>query len=205
MQTIRKASPSTSLSQQLLVLGTDYWRRIEDFPYSGYVNCVGTFVSGTINWFAFGDLDEYAIVSLDLKKETYQNITPPDLEKDLWTLGVVRDCLCTFARSKMLLDVWIMKEYGNKESWIKLYNVPYMEDREFSACMLAIEKAIDLQVTALWIETYSILVVKAFHKSEGVPWRMHSRWHNCMKLWGHLRGKVSHVLRESNMVADALC
>lgn len=39
--------------------------------------------------------------------------------------------------------------------------------------MLAIEKAIDLQVTALWIETYSILVVKAFHKSEGVPWRMH--------------------------------
>jgi hypothetical protein len=26
----------------------------------------------------------------------------------------------------MFLDVWIMKEYGNKESWTKLYWVPLM-------------------------------------------------------------------------------
>ncbi|RHN66085.1 putative F-box associated interaction domain-containing protein [Medicago truncatula] len=183
MQTIRKASPSTSLSQQLLVLGTDYWRRIEDFPYSGYVNCVGTFVSGTINWFAFGDLDEYAIVSLDLKKETYQNITPPDLEKDLWTLGVVRDCLCTFARSKMLLDVWIMKEYGNKESWIKLYNVPYMEDRGLCAYTKALYISDDEKLLMDFYEVGSNILKLVVYDSKNDTLKIHeiqniNRWMN---------------------------
>jgi len=46
------------------------------------------------------------------------------------TLGVLRDCFCISANSTFVfLDVWIMKEYGNKESWTNLYRVPHMEDR----------------------------------------------------------------------------
>ena len=46
------------------------------------------------------------------------------------TLGVLRDCFCISANSTFVfLDVWIMKEYGNKESWTNLHRVPYMEDR----------------------------------------------------------------------------
>jgi len=29
----------------------------------------------------------------------------------------------------MFLDVWIMKEYGNQESWTKLYHVPDIQDQ----------------------------------------------------------------------------
>jgi hypothetical protein len=40
-------------------------------------------------------------------------------------LGVLRDCLCLISGH----DVWIMKEYGNKESWTKLFTVStYMRD-----------------------------------------------------------------------------
>ncbi|RHN69125.1 putative F-box domain-containing protein [Medicago truncatula] len=59
---------------------------------------------------------------------THHNLMPDDSVKNLKTLGVVRDYLCIFANSEMCLDIWIMKEYGNKESWTKLYSVPYVEN-----------------------------------------------------------------------------
>jgi hypothetical protein len=64
-----------------------------------------------------------------LAKESYQKISPPNLGGvdvcDLSALGVLRDCLCVTTYGN---DVWIMKEYGNKESWTKLFNIPYMRD-----------------------------------------------------------------------------
>ncbi|GAU19577.1 hypothetical protein TSUD_303900 [Trifolium subterraneum] len=123
-------------------LGTNYWRSIQDFPYSRLsMYDPGVFVGGAVNWLASEEVsnssDCHDIVSLDLEKESYQKISPPDLEKDgFWDLAMVRDCLCIFARSdffdqnigcyKFCLDVWIMKEYGIKESWTKLYHFPYL-------------------------------------------------------------------------------
>jgi F-box interacting protein len=108
-------------------LGTNYWRSIQDFPCSS--RCMyqpGVFVGGTVNWLAYEVSNTSCcrfIVSLDLEKESYQKIHQPDLDKDHWTLGMFRDCLCIFASSDMFLDIWIMKEYGIKESWTKLYNI----------------------------------------------------------------------------------
>ncbi|MCH87083.1 F-box protein [Trifolium medium] len=87
-------------------LGTDDWRGIQDFPYS----C--SRVPGIFS---------------------YQKLPQPDLDNDSWTLGVLMECLCIFGRSSKFLDVWIMKEYGNKESWTKLYHVRHMEDRHLRA------------------------------------------------------------------------
>jgi F-box interacting protein len=68
----------------------------------------------------------YFILSLDLENESYQKLYPPDFEDGsyYWTLGVLSDYLCVFATSDMFLNVWIMKEYGNQESWTKLCSVP---------------------------------------------------------------------------------
>ncbi|XP_024630767.1 F-box/kelch-repeat protein At3g23880 [Medicago truncatula] len=67
-----------------------------------------------------------AIVSLHLGKESYQEISQPDygMPSNL-TLGIMKDCLCVFSCSDSLIDVWLMKEYGNKESWIKLIHLPF--------------------------------------------------------------------------------
>ncbi|KEH33120.1 putative F-box domain, galactose oxidase/kelch, beta-propeller, F-box associated interaction [Medicago truncatula] len=111
-------------------LGTDYWTRIEDIPYSDNICGQGVFVNGTVNWLASDDSN---ILSLDLNKESYQHLLLPDSENDLWILHVVRDCLGLFGTGDMSLDVWIMKDYGNKESWTKLYSVPNMQDRGLEA------------------------------------------------------------------------
>jgi len=60
-----------------------------------------------------------------LGKESYQEISQPDYGKpNNLTLGIMKDCLCVFSRSDSLIEVWLMKEYGNKESWIKLIHLP---------------------------------------------------------------------------------
>jgi F-box interacting protein len=110
------------------VLGTDNWRKIQDFPYS-CPRQMGIFVSGTVNWLTTEvESSSHVIVSFDLKNESYQKLPQPNLDNKNWTLGVSRECLCIFVSSIMFLDVWVMKEYGNKESWTKLYHVPNMEN-----------------------------------------------------------------------------
>jgi len=75
---------------------------------------------------------------------------------------------------------------------------------EFCACMFAIEKASELQLKDIWIETDSLGVVKAYNNQEGVPWKMKTRWHKCMFFCKQICYVFSHVLREGNLVADAL-
>ncbi|XP_058781169.1 F-box/kelch-repeat protein At3g23880-like [Vicia villosa] len=99
-------------------LGTNFWKSIPDFPSDGLpVERKGRFVSGsgTINW-----LTTYFIVSFDLRKESYQKIfLPPVVNARRLFLGVMRDSLCIIANS----DIWIIKEYGNEESWTKLFTI----------------------------------------------------------------------------------
>jgi hypothetical protein len=111
-------------------LGTNYWRRIQDIPVFGWIQGSGIFASGTINWLVFDNIFLFTIVTLDLE-ESYQMLPQPDLEGNGWTnIGMLRDCLCIFYSSNdMFFYVWIMKEYGNRESWTKLYRLPPMKNR----------------------------------------------------------------------------
>ncbi|CAL5202490.1 unnamed protein product [Lathyrus oleraceus] len=45
---------------------------------------------------------------------------------------VLRDCLCIIPNH----DVWVMKEYGVKESWTKLFNVTHLLDPPFKSFVL---------------------------------------------------------------------
>jgi len=77
-------------------------------------------------------------------------------------------------------------------------------EAEFSSCMMAIEKAAALHIANLWIETDSLVVVKAFNHAVGIPWRMQARWQNCLQICTHLTCKCTHIRREGNLVADSL-
>ncbi|XP_058723822.1 F-box/kelch-repeat protein At3g23880-like [Vicia villosa] len=113
-------------------LGTNAWRKIQDFPSGVPFDDSGKFVGGTINWLASRDsFFSCVIVSLDLEKESYQDLLQPDYGEVVVltiSLGVLRECLCILSHSDTFSDVWLMKEYGNKDSWTKLFHVPYMGD-----------------------------------------------------------------------------
>ncbi|CAJ2658999.1 unnamed protein product [Trifolium pratense] len=111
-------------------LGTNFWKNIQEFPFDSTPEMdSGIFVSGTINWLTSKPWGEKScfVVSLDLGKESYQKVLLPDHREEDVTisyLSVLRDCLCMMYGH----DIWIMKEYGNKESWTKLFSVSYMQD-----------------------------------------------------------------------------
>jgi F-box interacting protein len=108
--------------------GTECWREIQEFP-SGIPEDSGIFISGNINWLAStADPMNMVIVSLDLGNECYQEVMQPDYgdgdkEEKLLTLGLLRDCLCLISDHFTFTCVWLMKEYGRKESWTKLFNL----------------------------------------------------------------------------------
>jgi len=122
-------SVSTENEVSVYTLGTDYWTRIENIPNNYCVHSTGTFVSGTVNWFATDDSSMHFILSLDLEKGSYQHLLLPNSNNDSSMLSLIRDCLCLSASSDMFMDVWIMKEYGDQESWTKLYVVPDIQDQ----------------------------------------------------------------------------
>jgi F-box interacting protein len=113
---------------------TNCWKNIQGFPF-GIIDLKqsGKFLNCTINWLAsigFEKRSPLFIVSFDLEKESYQKVLLPDYEGvnvcNFSSLAVLRDCLCvTYGNgcNRVMKDVWVMKEYGNKESWTKLFSL----------------------------------------------------------------------------------
>lgn len=146
-------------------LGTDYWRRIPDFPSYGLVSLPGIFVSGTVNWVAFDGSFWAFILSLDLKKESCQKLLRPNYQManndSNMTLGVWRDCLCILCRgdSDGSKTIWLMKEYGNQESWTKLFTIPHMGENGYWAYTKVIYISEDDQVLLEFIKSGKKLIV----------------------------------------------
>ncbi|CAK8574189.1 unnamed protein product [Lathyrus sativus] len=121
-------------------VGTDYWRTIQDFPNYGLAPAPGIFVSDSVYWLLW-DEDDVArfIVSLDLEKESYQNLSLPVKNVHITTsLGTLRGCLSLLSQRDKFYDVWIMKEYGNEKSWTKFLSVPHMKECEPSVYIRAL-------------------------------------------------------------------
>ncbi|XP_044500203.1 F-box/kelch-repeat protein At3g23880-like [Mangifera indica] len=99
-----------------------------------------TIVNGAPHWVTLsssrGGVNK--IIYFDLEEEKFKEfLSPPPSAGTFKTyLSIYEDCLCEtrLRREKgffeYMFEVWIMKEYGVKESWIKLLNLPF--DLRFS-------------------------------------------------------------------------
>lgn len=124
----------------IYTLGTGMWRSLGQVPFlvdpgkhDGLFVCDnlnwhgsdnGIFVSGNLHWLVYDkkDINHEKVCTLDLKKEVLQLTTcPPVGDKvNFRRLGKLREFLCvcdTTQRSE--LAIWVMKDYGLKDSWSK--------------------------------------------------------------------------------------
>ncbi|XP_026415918.1 F-box/kelch-repeat protein At3g06240-like [Papaver somniferum] len=131
-------------------LKSDSWRRIQvTVNYSfrcddgessrfliGYKGSYGVLFNGSIHWLGFlasfptqGKSAE-VIVCFDISSETMvhmplpENIVPPiDFQGEMYmNVGVWGHCICiACVWGSVRIDVWVMQEYGVKESWMKKY------------------------------------------------------------------------------------
>jgi ribonuclease HI len=75
---------------------------------------------------------------------------------------------------------------------------------ELVGAMYAIETAVQKGWFNLWLETDSMLVLKAFSSVKVVPWHLRNRWDNCLLLSSRMNFFVTHIYREGNHCADKL-
>lgn len=123
----RKKPDNTSLSFYSLKTGS--WRKIVDFPFHLLVYQMASFVKGTLNWLCcekqLGFLKQkWNILSFDLSNDNFCFLPIPDLI-GLLILTVGGECLCLLEhiRPKLVYNIWVMKEYGVKDSWMKMYSL----------------------------------------------------------------------------------
>ncbi|KAH7867120.1 hypothetical protein Vadar_029040 [Vaccinium darrowii] len=114
---------------KVCTLRSDSWRRIGDFPRCDitFKNRSGVFANGALHWNARET--DGNIVSLDLAKETYGEVSKPNKDRahgHLYeTLCDFHGCLGVLYDYRAYADVWVMKEYGTRESWTKLVVISF--------------------------------------------------------------------------------
>ncbi|XP_049374657.1 F-box protein At3g07870-like [Solanum verrucosum] len=107
-------------------IGDDSWRCNSSSPYSlRGRDLSGACVNEALHWVSSGYdgpklVDQ--IVGFDLENEVFGVIPHPDFDSGRlnYTLGVLQGCLsATRRKCQDYVEIWVMKDYGVKESWTK--------------------------------------------------------------------------------------
>lgn len=91
----------------------------------------GCFLNGALHWIKLGYMSS-SIISFDLAQESFMETVPlphcePGDTKDLTSLGIGTTRNCLFVHSgpdTSDFNIWVMKEFGVRESWTKVLNIP---------------------------------------------------------------------------------
>ena len=121
------AENSSSVSE-VYSLKNDSWRRLPDYPYNlRYLRAFAMLVSGALHWLVTSKAESdrtNLILAFDLGVEEYRLVPRPDFSDNdcRMNVGVLGGCLTIYRGNYFnRLDVWVMKDYGVKESWTKLF------------------------------------------------------------------------------------
>ncbi|XP_050204501.1 F-box protein At3g07870 [Mercurialis annua] len=112
---------------QILTVGDSEWRSLGKISYQLVRRHSEASVNGRIHWVSRPRRYNPArrLVSFDLEDEQFREVPKPDcggLSRCNYHLVVLKGCLsaavyCNYGR----LEIWVMKEYNVKESWVKQY------------------------------------------------------------------------------------
>ncbi|XP_059291388.1 F-box/kelch-repeat protein At3g23880-like [Lycium ferocissimum] len=122
-------------------LMSDSWRTLDDFQGRVFPRHSSKLVNGKLHLVT--DDDGWGIMSVDLVDEKCRKMEQPFYRKEnlclnLGVLGSDLSVICNYWRNFLInqAEVWIMKEYGVKESWMKLYTIKNPIDMLFpTLCM----------------------------------------------------------------------
>ncbi|XP_049350192.1 F-box/kelch-repeat protein At3g23880-like [Solanum verrucosum] len=112
-------------------LKIDSWRMVDNCPSITPLQQSGMFVNGKLHWVSVIDLKQ-SIISFDLAYGKWGEMELPCYWKggrgEVLSLGSDRLVFCDYDETYML-DVWLMKEYGVKESWMKMFTIKISKDQ----------------------------------------------------------------------------
>ncbi|XVE72504.1 hypothetical protein DITRI_Ditri11bG0044600 [Diplodiscus trichospermus] len=108
---------------QILTIGSPAWRNLGMIPYRLIWPTPKAMVNGRLHWLSKPNRFATLLISFDLETEQFQEVPKPDCcgsDRCFHHLMVLRGCLSAGAyHDNEQLEIWVMKEYGMKQSWIK--------------------------------------------------------------------------------------
>ncbi|XP_073031606.1 uncharacterized protein [Primulina eburnea] len=108
------------------------WTILSNWPGGEPFGGSGKCLNGAIHWSVthYDGPVEWEIVSHDLEMDTSTVIRLPNLENDDVTieLKVLNGFLAVCCGRNTHMDIWLMKEYGVRESWTKVACTPFFLD-----------------------------------------------------------------------------
>ncbi|KAA3471630.1 F-box protein CPR30-like [Gossypium australe] len=102
------------------------WRRIKDFCFYPIDKKIGFLANNALHWMVSNAYRPLRLVGFDLGSEEFRCVELLDfrLHCIFWCeIKTLEGYICLTAIYYRLVDVWIMKIYGVKESWIKLISL----------------------------------------------------------------------------------
>ncbi|CAL5355729.1 unnamed protein product [Camellia sinensis] len=114
-------------------LNSNSWHRVEKFPHNPNYPILkrtgGVLASGAVHWVVTQEPEirkAGLIVAFDLVREEYRMVPQPeysdtDFVMNVEGLGGFLSVLCNYYLTRV--DIWVMKDYGVKESWTKLISL----------------------------------------------------------------------------------
>ncbi|KAJ9552486.1 hypothetical protein OSB04_016531 [Centaurea solstitialis] len=132
------------LEAEVYTLGKGQWRSLGPvsvpIPYclNTFHQFYGPFLNNHCHWI----VSDNEICTFDLDKETFQLFPSPPVKQNRFrrqSLAILKGCLCKLDTYYFKLTIWVMKEYGIKNTWHKenFNQYPSMED-------LPIELTVDI-------------------------------------------------------------
>ncbi|XP_017635974.1 F-box protein CPR1-like [Gossypium arboreum] len=116
-------------------LRSNFWRRIKGFCfYFISYRQLGFLANNVLHWMVFKTPESSSrnLVGFDLRSEEFSLVELPDfcIDENIYlNVKAMGGHLCLTATywelGDIVADVWIMKEYGVKESWVKLMSSTY--------------------------------------------------------------------------------
>ncbi|KAK3011900.1 hypothetical protein RJ639_011420 [Escallonia herrerae] len=121
------------LEVDIQTVGSNSWRSIGETPYWPHLSSISSpFLNGALHWICYA---AQMILSFDFDEEHFQPIPTPSQHFDNFyhTVGLGslegRLCMCYHKpHSTDPLDIWVMNNYGVKESWTKQFVIDKIID-----------------------------------------------------------------------------
>ncbi|KAL7185938.1 hypothetical protein ACSBR2_027819 [Camellia fascicularis] len=116
---------------QVYTLGSTNWRTTGKVSSRLEWQELEVLVNGRLHWLTpcRSQYSSRSIVSFDLADEQFRGVPRPEcggLNKFFYNLAVLGGCLSAVVRHRYKrFEIWMMKEYNSKESWVKKFNIGY--------------------------------------------------------------------------------